>query len=397
MRKYTILTVLLAITAALSGCAQIAMGRAEIDKLFIARVFSFDETEKGKVWITATTKNLSTGEGGGGAESVQNGESIVSEGNTVFDAIRKLSAYSDRKLNTGHTEFILFGESLARKGILPYLDLLSRHPEFRYNAKLYVVKGDTANSLVEKASTSKYFVGDRLARIEENISRTSISSLVTLNEAMLIFDDKHMDTFIPYVEPVPTKASGEKPGTCDILFRGYVIFREDKLLYFASEEESRGINWIMNRIGSGIIVVKDQTGQEISMVIIEANSKVKPRIEGNELHCSIEISLNTDIGEIMGGKSVLDKATLDYLTEQQENSIKREVENAIRIAQEKNSDHFSTISKFKIKYPLLRDYFEENWQQLFPGIKFEVSVDSRIDGTYMINEPVTASKEAVGE
>ena len=201
-------------------------------------MFSFDETEKGKVWITATTKNLSMGEGGGRAESVQNGESIVSEGNTVFDAIRKLSAYSDRKLNTGHTEFILFGESLARKGILPYLDLLSRHPEFRYNAKLYVVKGDTANSLVEKASTSKYFVGDRLARIEENISRTSISSLVTLNKALLIFDKKHMDTFIPYVEPVPTKASGEKPGTCDILFRGYVIFREDKLLYFASEEES---------------------------------------------------------------------------------------------------------------------------------------------------------------
>ena len=140
----------------------------------------------------------------------------------------------------------------------------------------------------------------------------------------------------------------------------------------------------MNRIGSGIIVVKDQGSQEISMVIIEANSKVKPRIEGNELHCSIEISLNTDIGEIMGGKSVLDKATLDYLTEQQENSIE-EVENAIRIAQEKNSDHFSTISKFKIKYPLLRDYFEENWQQLFPRYKFEVSVDSRIDGTYMIN------------
>ena len=88
---------------------------------------------------------------------------------------------------------------------------------------------------------------------------------------------------------------------------------------------------------------------------------------------------------------------MDYLTEQQEKSIKREVENAIRTAQDKNSDHFSILSKFIIKYPLLRDYFQENWQELFPDIKFEVSVDSRIDGTYLINEPVTASKEAVGE
>ena len=395
MRKYAILTALLALMAALSGCTQIIMGRAEIDKLFIVRVFSFDEAEKGKARITVTTKDLSTGEGGEGA--TQKGESVVSEGDTVFDAARNLSTYLDRKLNAGHTEFILFGESIARKGVLPYLDLISRHPEFRYNAKLYIVKGDTANSLVEKANTSKYFVGDMLARIEEHIGRTSISGMVTLNEALLIFDERNLDTFIPYIEPVPTRVSGEKPGTCDMVLSGYGIFREDKLLYFASWEESRGINWIMNRIGSGIIVVKDQTGQEISLIIIHGNSKVKPRIEGGELHCAVEISFSTNIGEIMGGRSIFDRASLDYLTEQQEKSIKREVENAIRTAQEKNSDHFSILSKFIIKYPLLRDYFQENWQELFPDIKFEVSVDSRIDGTYLINEPVTASKEAVGE
>ncbi len=395
MRKYAILTVLLALTAALSGCMQIIMGRSEIDKLFIIRMFSFDEAEEGKIKVTATTKDLSTGEGGG--EVLQKGESIAAEGETVFDAVRNMSTYADRKLNAGHTEFILFGESLARKGILPYLDLISRHPEFRYNAKLYVVKEGTANSLAEKASTSKYFVGDRLAHIEENIGRTSISGTVTLNEVLLIFDERYLDTFIPYIEPVPTKATGEKPDTCDMLLNGYAIFREDKLLYFASREESRGINWIMNRIGSGIIVLKDQTGQEISMIIVKGASRVIPEIVGNELRCRVEISFSTNIGEIMGGRSVFDKASLDYITEQQENSIKREVENAIRIAQDKNSDHFSIISKFRIKYPLLRDYFQQNWQELFPDIKFEVSVDSLIDGTYMINEPVTASKEAVGE
>ena len=395
MRKYAILTVLLALTAALSGCMQIIMGRSEIDKLFIIRMFSFDEAEEGKIKVTATTKDLSTGEGGG--EVLQKGESIAAEGETVFDAVRNMSTYADRKLNAGHTEFILFGESLARKGILPYLDFISRHPEFRYNAKLYVVKGGTANSLVEKASTSRYFVGDRLARIEEHIGRTSISGMVTLNEALLIFDERNLDTFIPYIEPVPTRVSGEKPGTYDMILNGYAIFREDKLLYLASREESRGINWMLNRIGSGIIVLKDQTGQEISMVIIHGNSRIKPRIEGGELHCTVEVSFVTNIGEIMGGTNIFDRASLDYLTKQQEKSIKREVENAIRTAQEKDSDHFSILSKFIIKYPLLRDYFQENWQELFPNIKFEVSVDSRIDGTFMINEPITASEEAVGE
>ncbi|MEA4848271.1 MAG: Ger(x)C family spore germination protein [Clostridiaceae bacterium] len=395
MRKFVSIAILVLLAAALSGCMQIAMGRAEIDKLFIIRVFSFDETESGKIRITVTTKNLSKGAVEG--EVMQNGESIVSEGDTVFEAIRNMSTYSDRKINGGHTEYILFGEPLAKKGILPYLDFISRHPEFRYNAKLYVIKGDTANSFVERANTSKYFVGDRLAHIEENIGRMSISSIISLNEALMILDEKNLDTFIPYIEPIPTRTTGEEPDTYDILLGGYGIFREDQLTYFASREESRGINWMMNRISSGVIVVKDRTGQEVTMVIIKGTSKIIPRIEGDELHCLVKISLVTNIGEIMGEGNVLDKASLNYLTEQQENAVKREVENAIKTAQEKNSDHFSIISKFRIKYPLMGDYFRQNWQKIFPDIKFDVSVDSKIDGAYMINEPTGASKEAVGE
>lgn len=394
IRKLSILITLIIITAVLSSCRQIAMGRAEIDKIFITRLISFDVTDKDRVRITITTKNLSVG---AGEETSQKSESIVSEGDTVYDAIKSFSEYSDRKVNAGHTEFILFGESLARKGILSYLDFISRHPEFRYNAKVYVVKDDTASSFVERANTGNLFVGDRIARIEDNMGRTSLVSPVTLNEVLFILDEKNLDTFIPYIEPIPTRTTGEKPGTCDILITGYSLFSEDRLVRFLSKEQSRSINWLMNRITSGIITVKDQKGQEVSMVIIKGACKTIPRVVGNELHCSVEVSFTTNVGEIMGGKSVLDKASLDYLTTQQEKIIKSEVENTIKIAQENNSDHFSMISRFRMKYPLMWDYFRENWKELFPDIKFDVSVNSRIDGTYMINEPITASKEAVGE
>lgn len=394
MRKLAVLITLIIITAALSSCNEIAMGRAEIDKLFIVRIFSFDEAEEGKIKITVTTKDLSVGAGG---KTSQMGVSIVSEAETVFEALRDLSTYSDRKINAGHTEFILFGESLAKKGILPYLDFISRHPEFRYNARIYVIKDDTASSFVEKANTSRVFAGDRIAQMEESMGRTSIASPVTLNESLLIFDEAHLDTFIPYIEAVPTRLTGEKPGTCDISFGGYSIFIEDRLVCFLSKEESRGINWLMNRINSGVITVKGQPGDKITMIIVHGSSKMEPRIVGDKLYCSVKISFTTNIGEIMGGKDVFDKASLDYLTEQQEKVIKHEVENTIKTAQKYNSDHFGTILRFGIKYPLLNDYFHGNWHDLFPDIIFEVSADSKIDGTYMINEPVTASKEAVGE
>lgn len=395
MRKLVTVSIILAIASVLSGCAQIAQGRAEIDKLFIVRLISIDEAAEGKVRITLTTKSLSTS--GGGGEMQQKGESIVSEGDTVFDAARNLMVYSDRRPSYGHTEYILFGESIARKGILPYLDFISRYSEFRYNAKIYIVKGDTAESLVKKTNTAKMFVGDRISSIEENAVNTSLSSTVTLNEALLIFDNPNLDTFIPYLEIVNTMTSEEKQDTYDILLRGYGIFDNDKLYYFTSREEARGLNWLMGRTGSELVIVKSKAGAEISMEIIDSKVKVKPKIEGDELHCTIDVSFTTNIGEIMGIESMIDTESIRHLVEQQNKAVKKEIEKALSAAREKNSDHFSIITKFILKYPMLRHNLSKNWVDLFPRIKFEVKVKSNIKGTYLLNEPTSTTGEVKGE
>ena len=395
MRRTIFLLVLFAAITVLSGCAQISRGRTEINKLFIVRVMSIDEAADGKVRITLTTKSLSMG--GGGQQPEQKGESVVSEGDTVFDAVRNLVVYSDRKPSYGHTEYILFGEAIAKKGILPYLDFISRQNEFRYNAKIYIVKGDRADSLVQKTNTAKMFVGDRISSIEENAALTSLSSRVTLNEALLIFDNKQLETFIPYIEIVNTMTSEEKQDIYDILLQGYAIFRSDKLFYYTSREEARAINFIMNRMGTALIITKSKAGEQISMEIIDSKVKVSPKIEGDELHCTIDVSFTTNIGEIMGSTPVLNPDSLKYLAEQQEKAVKKEIEDAIRRAQERKSDHFSTITKFIIKYPMLRDYFNKNWKELFTGIKFEVKVKSNIKGTYLLNEPNGTAKKVEGE
>lgn len=385
MRRIAFLSLLLAVTVTLSGCAQISRGRTEIDKLFIVRILSIDEASEGKVRLTLTTKSLSTGGGGQGAQ--EKAESVVAEGDTVSDAARNLIVYSDRKPSYGHTEYILFGESIAKKGILQYLDFISRQTEFRYNAKIYIVKGDRADSLVKKTNTAKMFVGDRISSIEENAALTSLSSRVSLNEALLIFDNPNLDTFIPYIETVNIMSSEEKQDIYDILLRGFAIFKRDKFLYFTSRPEARGINWMMNKIGSGLILVRSKEGDEVSLEIIDSNVKIKPRIEGNELHCVVDASFTTNISEITGSSTLLDQESIRFLIEQQNKAIKKEIEDTIEMAQKNNSDHFSMITKYTFEYPMMRDYFKKNWKDLFPDIKFDVTVKSNIKGTYLLNEP----------
>jgi spore germination protein KC len=396
MRKFAVISALLVIVTALSGCAQIARGRAEIDKLFITRIISIDKMQDGKVMLTLTTKSLQIGGNGGGGQT-QKGESVVSEGETVFEAVRNLLIYSDRRPHYGHTEYILFGEETAREGLLPYLDFISRQNEFRYNAKIYIVRGATANSLVKKTNTQKMFAGDRIASVEESAQSTTLSSIVTLNEAMLILDNKNLGAFIPFIEEKKAMIKEGEEEKSDILLRGYAIFKHDKLFNFASEEEARGINWIMNRSGSGVIIVKSKAGEKVSLEIMENRVKIVPRIESNELHCTIEMSIATNIGEIMGSKTLVDPESVKYLEKQQEKIVKQTLENAVRQSQENNSDHFSIITKFIFRYPMMRDYFEKNWKDLYPDVKFDFKVESNIKGTYLLNEPTGNTKKSEGE
>ncbi len=395
MRRYLIIPILLAVTSIFSGCVQIAMGRMEIDKLFVTRIITIDEAAKDKVKITLTTKSLSTG--GDGQEAQQKSESIVSEGDTVYDAARNLIVYSDRKPHYGHTEYILFGESIARKGILPYLDFISRHNEFRYNAKIYIVKGDTANSMVKKTNTSKMFIGDRIASIEDNSWYTSLSSTVTLNEALQIFDKKNLDTIIPFIEIVNTMTSEEKQDVYDILMRGYGVFRKDRLFYFTSREEAKGLNWIMNRVNSGIIVIKSNAGEYVSMDITDAKVKLLPRIQNGKLYCTVDASFTTNIGEIAGTETTVDNKSINYLIDQQSKAVKDDIETALRKAIEDKSDRFGIITRFIMRYPMMKDYFNEHWTELYPEIVFEVKVKSNVKGTYMINEPTRTDREVKGE
>lgn len=395
MKKLLAISIFLLMAAALSGCTQIMQGRAEIDKLFIVRIISIDEADGGKVRLTLTTKSLTSG--GSGQEQQQKSESIMAVGNTIFDASKNLVMYLDRRPSYGHTEYILFSEAIARKGILPYLDFISRNNEFRYNAKLYIVKGGDAGDLVKNSNTSKMFIGDRISNIEENAMNASLTSQVTLNEALFILDDPTLATFIPFIEVKKTMTSEEDQEIYDVLLKGYGIFKRDKLQFFTSMEESRGINWIKNRIGSGIILVECKNKETVSLEIIDAKAKIKPRIEEDELHCTIEAYFTTNIGEITGTSSVLDYESIQFMEEQQNKAIKKEIEDVLELAQKQNTDFFGIRAIFYMKYPMMRQFFADNWEKLFPEIKFEVKVQSKIKGTYLINDPTRSTLEAEGE
>lgn len=384
MRKFLLFITILTLEFILTSCSQLNLDRTEIDKIFNTRVIGIDKIAEGKVRMTITTKSTSNNPQTGGAS--KKSEILVSEGETVFEAARLLFTSSTKKPLYGHTEFIIIGEDTARDGVLPYLDFISRDNEFRYNAKIYIVKGDSAYNLINKLNTGEVFFADRLSALENNSGELSISSEVSLSEAMYIFDKPNISTYLPYIE---STANGTQSNSTDINLnlKGYGIFKEDKLQRFLTSKQSRGINWVRKKIISGFIIVKAPDGKNISMEIISNNTSIKPSIDQGILKCDIKVNFTTNLTETMSKEKIFNKDGAVILQQQQEKQIKKEIEDIISYAQEKNLDIFGILSNFIMANPSMKNELRENWSELFPAVQFNVQVNSKINRSYFLREP----------
>lgn len=387
MKRFLLFSNLIIALFLLTSCSQLMSSRTEIDRIFNTRIIAIDKIDEAKVLYTLTTK---TGVSKSQAQvgSSQTSEVLVTEGATVFDAAKKMLKYSHKKPHYGHTEFIIFGEETARAGILPYLDFISRNQELRYNAKIYIVKGMTANSFISKLNIGNMYLADKISMLEDNAYALSLASKVTLGEALYIFDKENVSTFLPFLLISPPKA-GEVTALddYDLVLDGYAIFEADKLKAFLDSDLSRGVNWIKNRIISGVILVEAPDKKKVSLEIIGSKTSIKPYVDENGLQCTIGVKFNTNIGETLSTEDISIEETLDYLKQQQEKQVKKEIEAILQYAIDNNMDIFGLAANFSIKYPMMKNELRENWKELFPEIKFHLEVDSNINRTYLTKQP----------
>lgn len=116
-----------------SGC----WNRRELDTLGIQLGTAIDKVgNQYRVSVQVVIPSeLSAKAGGGGRSPVAMYEATAP---TVFEAFRKLTETSSRKIYSAHIRVLIIGESLAREGIANVLDLLSRNPEARTDFYLMI-------------------------------------------------------------------------------------------------------------------------------------------------------------------------------------------------------------------------------------------------------------------
>ncbi|WZL73328.1 Ger(x)C family spore germination protein [Clostridiaceae bacterium 35-E11] len=390
MKRYLILfTLLIAYVSLFTGC----WSKREIDELAIASAVGIDKTKEGYL---VTAQIINPGEIA--AEKTSN-RTVVSSyrasGETVFEAIRRLTLETPRKTYFGHIRLLVLGEDLAREGIGKTLDFFSRDPEIRTDFYIIIAKNSRAEELLNILTPIEKIPANKMYDSLEMSAKSWASTLhVTLDELIRSLLSKGKN---PVLTGVIIKGSPQLgvameniekvdiPTTIQIRYLG--AFKKDKLVGWLNEEESIGYNYISDKVESTIVVITCSEEGKLGVEIIRTKAKIKGIVRQSKPEVSIDIWVEGNVADVECTMDVTNLQNIYEIETKVAARIKQETIAAIRKAQkELRSDIFGFGEAIHRADPKAWHTFKDDWDEIFTSLPIHVNVTSRIKRTGTITK-----------
>ncbi|MGM0876085.1 MAG: Ger(x)C family spore germination protein [Bacillota bacterium] len=364
----------------LTGC----WSRKELNELAIATALGIDKTEDGYiVSVSIINPGEIAGQGSTGRTEVVR---FMKSGDTVFEALRKISTDGPRKIYLAHLREVIIGEELAKEGIGKTLDFISRDHEMRTDFYITIAKGSSAYDILnvqtalEKVPANKLF--NALENSEKNWAPTKTVSLDELINSIVskgkepvltgiyVYGDPEFGSSFQNVQNVSPKTG--------LRLDSLGVFKKDKLLGWLNEKESKGFNYITDNVISTIVNVPCEDAK-ISIETIRSKTKVKGKIEKGKPKIDINVTTEGNVGDVQCKIDLSKPEKIKELGEKYETDIKDQMEVAIKRMQEDyQSDIFGFGEAIHRADPKAWKRLETNWDQEFAKLEVNVKVEGNI-------------------
>ena len=378
------LIILISLMFILGGC----YNYKELNNYSIATGMAIDyEDEKYEVSMLISNSPKNSSEQGSSYQTVVHS----GKGNTIYEAIKNVGLISPKEIYIGHLSVIVISENAAKEGLYKSLDFLLEEPRSKKNFYVVLAKGDKAKEVLSITTPLSDFPSQTLA---DNIQSTDLlqGSIVAVDFNSLMYDliNEGTDPVLNGFKVVGNAKDGAKASNIETnLPKAYLkltnlgIFKGDKLIKWATHDESRGINivndktkesYVQTKCDDGYIVVN--TEKISSNISIDKKGNVKIDIKGHGL-----------INEVTCDVNLNNQKTIDEIEKKAENKIKKFIKKAINLSKETKADLFGIGLKFYQDHP--KEYKKiKNWDEYLTNINYDVNVKIELDHTGSIQQSI---------
>lgn len=295
---------------------------------------------------------------------------ITQDSTSIVKAVRQLKSKVDKELDFGQCKAIVYGYDYARQGIEKMQDWSIRRRDIQMILFPAVGK-PTAEAVLRVQSPSERIAGNALflALSEEGTESPYIAKVFSFDLARRM-REKGLDPYMPVIEA---------EGGTTLLVNKVALMDKKKVIKILPPDETKLLNLLTNHaISSNYEIMTNGEIYELNIPTSKAKYKITASAPGKEV--------------------VRFKVRLDAVVEQKEDreEISKRVQKQIEQALNKKLSEELTGVLEKIRNagtdPIgfgLRYYGrhwnnrteEEQWKEIYPRIRFEVMVNTRVKST----------------
>lgn len=378
-----------ALAPAATGCYD----RVEVEDLAYILAVGFDLAPTGDIEVIsqiALPANSEGGGGGGGGGGGAGGMPVsvaVATGKTAMEAFRHLAQASSKRPFWGQARVVVFGEALARRGLGPVLDILSRNYETRRLMYVMVCPG-RAHDILTARPEIESMPALLLSGLEQMATFHSLAARTTLHDFLISVGAAGNEAFAARVmlekQMDEIKSGTDRNEKTQLRIDGCGVFFQDRLVGWLDGPTTRGLLWLRGDADSSVISIDDSaSGIKGSIEVTRASSEITAAIDPNDLantRFTVRIRAVGRLTEEYCGPDVARRETVNLIDQLAANEIKAEALAAIAALQgELRSDVIGLGEKVRERLSNAAwDAVKAKWPGYFPKVKVEVNVDFKV-------------------
>ncbi|MGE7764005.1 Ger(x)C family spore germination protein [Peribacillus sp. NPDC096540] len=386
-RSFTIFIMLIVFLLFTTGC----WNRRELNELAITLAIGLDSTKDGQYLVTAQVVNpgeLATGKGGGGSGG---SPTIIyqAKGETVFEAFRKMTKESPRKIYPSHLRILVIGESLAKKGIGKPLDILSRDWELRSDFFIIVAKGMKAEEILKvPTSLEKIPANQIFDALEVSANVWSATSFIQLDE---LIQDIVSEGKQPVLTGIQADIKGDEETSLSkhnvemidpparLNFHNLAAFNDDKLVGWLNEKQSKTFNVITNKEKSTVVNLPCPKGGKAVYEVKSSKTEMKGKIKNGKPEIDLNIRVEGTLGEVECPIDLTKTKTIEKLEKIYEKDAKKFFISSIKQVQENDKvDIFGFGEAIHRADPEAWKKLKKDWDKNFEHVPVNIKVQAKI-------------------
>ena len=360
----------------LSGC----WGVASMEKTGLVALLGIDVAPGGAYRVTAAIIDplgLPTPAGGSPESTPELLRSA--EGGSTAEAIRKLSGSTYLNLDFTHMKGIIVSTQVARMGLAPALEFLTRNPLFLETPWVYVAHGETAASILTESQHMTPDAGEVLTGTTawaQHLFPSYAARLFTLLDRMQTVGDE------PATAGVSVDTTQGKGPTLAFRMTGTAVFRADRLMGWLDGRQTLGWLVATGRAKQQTFVAPASGGGVFILQVLRTRRRV--RITSGGAGPEADIRVNVKLSLVATQRAPADfwsnPSASRMLRTSAADTLTGDISSALRAAQSLGADIFSLGEYVRVQDPAAWSKMRAQWDASSFG-RMPVSIHVRVDIT----------------